>query len=71
MSVIAKRIQFSVQEIFRAVEQLTPMEKGIFLSLCEKRAEMNLAHNLPQNFVNDIKRALKEVEKGNYSSWED
>ena len=71
MPVIAKKFQFSVKEIFRAVEQLTPMEKGIFLTLCGKRAEINIEHNLPQGFVNNIKLALKEVEKGNYSSWED
>jgi hypothetical protein len=71
MPVITKKVQLSVEEIFRAIEQLTPMEKGIFLTLCEKKAEIDTEHNLPKNFVKDIKRALKEVEKGNYSDWED
>ncbi len=71
MPVIAKKFQFSVKEIFRAIEQLTPMEKGIFLTLCEKKTEVDPEHNLPKSFVNDIKMALKEVEKGNYSNWED
>ncbi|MDI6735191.1 MAG: hypothetical protein QME42_03195 [bacterium] len=71
MPVITKRVQLSVEEVFRAIEQLTPMEKGIFLSLCEEKVDVNSEHNLPKGFVNDIKMALKEVEKGNYSNWED